>query len=99
MELHKKTFVITPSCPDRAIIQHLSNGDYDFSEFGSIESAVRSGIFKDSIEVFYGGDTETAWSEIAVSMNIYNREEILQAAKDEYHWPIDLGFVMVVESR
>ena len=79
------------------IIQHLpSSGDFDYSEYGSLEAAWDAEKSEPwvQVEMEDGGKTvEECKAEFVGTLCEYTAQEMIKAHEDGYTWPTALGLV------
>lgn len=92
-------FQISQNCPNTIIFQTLDSGDYDYSECGSLEAAWQAEQTESWVKdaVAEGRNLESVKAEFLETLTEATPEEALQAANDNYGWPINLGFVEEIE--
>jgi hypothetical protein len=93
-----KTYALTDTCPEPAIVQHLELSDHDYSDYASLEAAISAEV--DALfdaDPRYFSDRNDARRSVSKTIVSYTREEVLEAARDDYGWPLHLGFVKEVE--
>jgi hypothetical protein len=97
-------YKLTEKCPETAYVQHIESGDFDYSEYDSLDEVIDVAtsewfprvndikeIAEDGTEVKH--TLETARAETAAHIQAYTQSEILEAANEDFSWPIKLGFV------
>lgn len=91
-------FQISQNCPNTIIFQTLDSGDYDYSEYGSLEAAWQAEQTESWVKdaVADGRNLESIKAEFLETLTEATPEEALQAA-DDYGWPTRLGFVEEIE--
>jgi hypothetical protein len=90
----QNNFTLTTACPDTAFVQHLESGDYDYTQYGTLEAAAAA-VASEFDDLHYNPAKHVA--EARATIGEYSREEILQAAYDHHGWPLRLGFVACVD--
>ena len=79
------------------IIQHLpSSGDFDYSEYASIEAAWEAEKSESWVqtEMEEGDKTmEECRKEFLDTLTEYTEEEVLKAHEDGYTWPVSMGLI------
>lgn len=79
------------------IIQHLpSSGDFDYSEYASIEAAWEAEKSESWVQTaMEEGDKtlEECREEFVGTLAEYTEEEVLKAHEDGYTWPRNLGLI------
>lgn len=78
------------------IVQHIESGDYDFSEYQTVDAAVDAALAEvpECTKSGYLANGMDLRAEIESSLEWYWPNEALKAAESGYGWPIDLGFVL-----
>ena len=92
-------YTISKNCPARIIFQALDSGYYDYSEYGCGQAAWEAENSEPWVKGHMeegGGTLESAEAEFLASLTEATPEEALQAAKDGYGWPMELGFVVEI---
>lgn len=92
-------FQISENCPNTIIFQTLESGDYDYSECGSLEGAWQVEQTEHWVKdaVAEGRSLESVKAEFLETLTEATPEEALQAANDNYGWPVNLGFIEELE--
>ena len=78
------------------IIQHAESGDYNYSEFSSVEAAWESEKSDNWVQaaIEEGGKTlEECRQEFLDVLCEYTAQEVLKAHEDGYTWPTELGLI------
>lgn len=69
---------------ERFIIQHTAFGDYDLSaDYFCVNEAI----------AHEAKDADCSEEEMALTIREYTPEEVINAAKEGYGWPLNLGLV------
>lgn len=84
-------YTISATCPRVALVQHLEVGNYDYSEYNTLEGAWDAE--KSEHWVDECPSLEDAKKEFLATLKEYSQDEILKEADLGYNWPIELGFV------
>ena len=97
-------YAISETCPKVIIFQSLDSGDYDYSEFGSEESAWEAEIsinrhWIDTAMMEGGKSLDECRAEFIETLTTATPEEALSSAESGYGWPLSLGFVEEVEEE
>lgn len=90
-------YEITDEFKGKAIVAHMMSGDFDYTDAGSIEEAVKEQVsewWKEGGELTYAEAIKEARQNFA---EYTTEEQVLHDADAGYGWPIMLGFVDILD--
>ena len=80
------------------IVAHLESGDYDYSEYGTVDAAIEalvSEFWTPADEISH----EEALEQASNAMEWYWPKQALALAKRGHGFPVDFGYVVEVEEE